>query len=85
VPYMLRTALGYMLILIGVASSPVPLFPSVIFLGMGLVILSNDVPLFARIVCRLGNRFPPVRTSLVRIHAFLSRYGFTPLSCPYDE
>ncbi len=76
--YLIRIALGYFLILLGVAALAVPILPSSIFIAPGVLMLSGDVPFFARIVCRLERRFPRTRRFMARMRTFLEQRGIPP-------
>jgi hypothetical protein len=54
----IRIILGSFLIVLGVAGLFLPILQGWLFLALGVLLLSVDIPVFNRLVCRIGNRFP---------------------------
>ncbi|MDD5204505.1 MAG: PGPGW domain-containing protein [Desulfobacterales bacterium] len=54
----LRIALGILSLILGVAGLVLPILQGWLFLGIGLVLLSRDVPFFQKLSDRLEHRFP---------------------------
>jgi hypothetical protein len=63
-----RFFMGWFLIALGIVGLVFPVMPGWIFLASGIIMLAGDVPLFARWICRVENRFPRARKLFLRIH-----------------
>jgi uncharacterized protein len=75
---LIRIVLGWFAIGLGVAGLVLPLLQGWLFIGIGAVLLSPDVPLFGRLVCWVENRFPRLRGTVYRMRLKLFRYGDAP-------
>jgi uncharacterized protein len=75
---LIRIVLGWFAIGLGVAGLVLPLLQGWLFIGIGAVLLSPDVPFFGRVVCWVENRFPRLRRVMYRMRSKLSRYGDAP-------
>jgi uncharacterized protein len=62
----IRIVLGSFLIVLGVAGLFLPILQGWLFLALGVLLLSVDIPVFNRLVCRIGNRFPRIGKVLSR-------------------
>ena len=62
-----RIVLGIMLIILGVVGVVLPLLQGWLFLAMGALLLSKDVPVFGRMVAWISQRFPSVDRTIKRI------------------
>jgi len=56
----------------GFAGLVLPFLQSWLFLGLGMICLSQDVPLFARMEAWINGRFPTVGLSLKRMKKIIS-------------
>ena len=63
---MLRLVAGWLLLVLGVAGLVLPILQGWLFIAIGALLLSPDVPLFARLACWVEDRFPRLRSSLRR-------------------
>jgi len=63
-----RIFVGWLLISAGVIGLVFPIMPGWLLIVPGVMMLAGDVPLFARIICRVENRFPRVRRFISRMH-----------------
>jgi uncharacterized protein len=63
---LLRHILGWFLLVLGVAGLVLPILPGWLFIALGALLLAPDVPLFGRLVSRVEDRMPRVRTFLAR-------------------
>ncbi len=73
----LRILTGSLLLLLGLAGLVLPILQGWLFLGLGALVLSRDVPFFARVVHRIENRFPAVGRSICRLKKHIPG-----MSCP---
>jgi uncharacterized membrane protein YbaN (DUF454 family) len=62
----LRIGLGILSLLLGLAGMVLPILQGWLFIGIGLILLSRDIPFFRRIVARLEERFPKLARILHR-------------------
>lgn len=60
----IRVIAGTMLIILGFAGLVLPVLQGWLFLAMGFLLLSVDIPAVKRAVCWLENRYPRVRKVL---------------------
>jgi len=67
----IRIALGSLLILLGVPGLFLPVLQGWLFIALGALLLSVDLPLFDRMVRWLEERFPLIRQPLERMRRFL--------------
>jgi uncharacterized protein YqgC (DUF456 family) len=68
---LLRIFAGLVLIILGLVGLVVPILQGWLFLALGALILSPDIPIFARIVAWIEKRFPMVKDQVKRIRKFL--------------
>lgn len=66
---LIRIALGSLLLLLGLAGLVLPMLQGGLFLAMGVIVLSRDVPLFARMEKWITARFPRARRIVDRLRA----------------
>ncbi len=73
----IRIALGSLLLALGVLGLVLPILQGWLFLALGALVLSRDVPAFRRLVRWITQRFPRVGEALERIRtrwqAFVER------------
>jgi hypothetical protein len=88
----MRMILGTFFLLLGFVGLFVPILQGWLFLALGILLLSVDIPMFNRLVCRIGNRFPRIGKVLSRARRFLGHKecngengSNTPLSRPPDS
>jgi uncharacterized protein len=55
---LLRHVLGWSLLVLGVLGLFLPILQGILFLAMGAVLLSPDIPIFRRMVAALERRYP---------------------------
>lgn len=53
-----RVSFGFLSLLVGFAGLVLPILQGWLFLSIGLVLLSRDVPFFRRVRVKLEQRFP---------------------------
>ena len=66
---LIRIVLGCLLLLLGLAGLVLPVLQGWLFLAMGVIVLSRDVPLFARMERRITARFPRAGRLVNRLRA----------------
>jgi len=66
-----RISLGTILILLGIPGLVLPILQGWLFLALGALLLSVDVPLFDRLVRWIEERVPPVKKPVERCRNFL--------------
>jgi hypothetical protein len=69
----LRISLGTILILLGIPGLVLPVLQGWLFLALGALLLSIDIPWFDRVVLWIENRVPPIKKPLERIRNFLRK------------
>jgi uncharacterized membrane protein YbaN (DUF454 family) len=69
----LRISLGTILILLGIPGLVLPILQGWLFLALGALLLSIDIPWFERMVLWIENRVPPIKKPLERMRNFLRR------------
>ena len=62
----LRHALGWLSLLVGLAGLVLPILQGWFFIAVGAVLLAPDVPIFARLVAWIERRFPHLRGAIRR-------------------
>jgi uncharacterized protein len=62
----LRHVLGWLSLLVGLAGLVLPVLQGWLFIAIGALLLAPDVPIFARLVAWVEQRFPSVRGALRR-------------------
>lgn len=70
-----RLLLGSLFLLLGLAGLVLPVLQGCLFLALGIIILSRDVPLFGRMEAWTARRFPRVGRRLLEV-----RKKFSPQS-----
>jgi uncharacterized membrane protein YbaN (DUF454 family) len=80
----LRICFGSLLILLGLVGLVLPVLQGVLFLAMGIVVLSSEVPLLARFLAKIEDRFPRIRQALQRLRGTLGSKAKSP-PCPPDD
>lgn len=71
----IRVSLGSFFILLGLAGLVLPILQGWLFLGLGALVLSRDVPFFSRIVKVIARRFPRVGLAMQRLSKTLPAMG----------
>jgi uncharacterized protein len=69
----LRIFLGILLILIGIPGLVLPILQGWLFIALGALLLSIDIPFFDRMVLYIENRVPFIKKPLERMRNFLRR------------
>jgi uncharacterized membrane protein YbaN (DUF454 family) len=69
----LRLAMGWLLLVLGVVGLILPVLQGWLFIALGALLLSPDVPLFGRLVCWVEERFPRLRGTLQRFRNKVGR------------
>ena len=69
----IRVLGGTMLIILGFAGIFLPILQGWLFLALGFLLLSVDIPVVKRMVCSLEQRYPRVGKVLERARRFLSQ------------
>ena len=75
-------ALGGLFILLGVAGLVLPVLQGWLFLGLGILILSADVPFLRRFICWFEDRIPILRRIMRKVRSALEKRGNTFPPCP---
>ena len=71
----LRVALGWVCIVIGVAGIFLPIVPGVLFIAVGVALLARHVLLFARLRDWIYHRSPASRKYVNRVRARMYRFS----------
>ena len=66
-----RISLGSIAIILGLVGLVVPILQGWLFLALGALLLSVDIPFFDRIVTWIENRIPPVKKPVERLRDYL--------------
>lgn len=66
-----RISLGTILILLGIPGLVLPILQGWLFLALGALLLSVDIPLFDRLVRWIEKKVPPVKKPVERLRNFL--------------
>ena len=66
-----RISLGTILILLGIPGLVLPILQGWLFLALGALLLSVDVPFFDRLVRWIEQKVPPVKKPVERLRNFL--------------
>lgn len=66
-----RLSLGTVLLMLGMAGMVLPVLQGWLFLALGALVLSVDIPIFDRLVRWIENRVPQVKKPLERLRNFL--------------
>jgi uncharacterized membrane protein YbaN (DUF454 family) len=80
----LRHIAGWGLLLLGVVGLVLPVLQGWLLIAIGALLLAPDVPVFARLVCWVETRFPPVRGVLRSVRRKLG-HGAAPPCGPEDR
>ncbi|MFA5111718.1 MAG: hypothetical protein WC443_09950 [Desulfobaccales bacterium] len=67
----IRISLGVILILLGIPGLILPILQGWLFLALGALLLSIDIPFFDRLVQWLETRIPVVKKPMERLRKFL--------------
>ena len=78
----LRIALGCLLILVGLLGLVLPVLQGWLFLGLGILVLSADVPFLHKALCWIEARIPIIQGPMNRMRAILKKDGKTYPPCP---
>ena len=81
----MRHILGWGALLLGIAGLFLPILQGWLFIGIGALLLAPEVPLFARLVCWVEDRFPRLKEALGRLRARLGRHDAAPPPCTPEE
>ena len=68
---LVRISLGTILILLGIPGLVLPILQGWLFLALGALLLSVDIPLFDRLVRWIEKKVPPVKKPVERLRNFL--------------
>lgn len=68
---LLRLSLGTILIILGISGLALPILQGWLFLALGALILSVDLPVFERVVRRLEEKVPLVKKPVESLRNFL--------------
>lgn len=71
---LVRIFAGFVLIILGLVGLIVPILQGWLFLALGALVLSPDIPLFARMVDWIEKHFPAIKDKIQRIRQFLDKY-----------
>jgi uncharacterized membrane protein YbaN (DUF454 family) len=66
-----RISLGVILILLGIPGLVLPILQGWLFLALGALLLSVDIPFFDRMVEWITRKVPPVKKPVERLRNFL--------------
>ena len=77
-----RHVVGWTCLLVGLVGLWLPILQGWLFIAIGALLLSRDVPVFARLVCWVEGRSPRVRAGLDRLRRWLHRTGNGVPPCP---
>ena len=66
-----RISLGTILILLGIPGLVLPILQGWLFLALGALLLSVDIPLFDRLVSWIEKKVPPVKKPVERLRNYL--------------
>ena len=66
-----RISLGCIAIVLGLVGLVVPILQGWLFLALGGILLSVDVPFFDRVVTWIEDRVPPVKKPVKRLRDYL--------------
>jgi uncharacterized membrane protein YbaN (DUF454 family) len=64
-----RHILGWGLLILGIAGLVLPLLQGWLFIALAALLLAPDVPIFARLLSWIENRFPALRHPIRRVRA----------------
>lgn len=69
-----RHILGWGLLIFGIAGLVLPVLQGWLFIALAALLLAPDVPIFARLLNWIENRFPPLRPPIRRVRARLGHH-----------
>jgi uncharacterized membrane protein YbaN (DUF454 family) len=69
-----RHILGWSLLILGIAGLVLPVLQGWLFLALAALLLAPDVPIFARLLNWIENRFPALRHPIRRVRARLGHH-----------
>ena len=72
---LVRISTGLLFVLLGIAGMVLPILQGWLFLGIGVVLLAADIPLFAKLLCWIENLHPRLHNFFDRLRGFSSRTG----------
>jgi uncharacterized protein YqgC (DUF456 family) len=67
----LRIAFAILLLLAGVVSSILPILPGWLLIGVAILLLAPDVPMFQKLLDKIEERFPSAREPLEKCRRWL--------------
>jgi hypothetical protein len=67
----IRNALGAILIILGIPGLVLPILQGWLFIAVGALLLSVDIPFFDRMVRWLEEKVPQLKKPLERVRSFL--------------
>jgi len=70
-----RHVLGWGLLLLGIAGLVLPVLQGWLFIALAALLLAPDVPIFARLLNWIENRFPALRHPIRRVRARIGRHA----------
>ncbi len=70
---MIRITIGIIMILIGISGLVLPLIPGVIFIFLGILVLSVDLPIIGRMLDKIEQRYPQHAEKLKKLRALLKK------------
>jgi uncharacterized membrane protein YbaN (DUF454 family) len=68
---LIRIALGAICILLGIPGLVLPILPGWLFLALGFLLLSVDLPFFERLVLWVEKRVPRLKEPVERLRQYL--------------
>ncbi len=74
----LRIGLGSLLLVLGLIGLVLPVLQGGVFLILGLLLLSPNVPMFAKLLSWIEERFPRSQSTLQRLRKWVDRTGLGP-------
>ena len=75
----IRHVAGWGFLLLGLAGLVLPVLQGWLFIAIGALLLAPDVPIFARLICWIEDRFPRLRHVVLR---FRERFSKGSPPCP---
>ena len=67
----LRIALGSIFLILGIAGLVLPILQGWLFISLAVIILSRDIPFFARLEDRVAVRFPKAGRLAEKVRRYL--------------
>jgi uncharacterized membrane protein YbaN (DUF454 family) len=81
----IRISIGILSIVLGIAGFVLPILQGWLFLALGIMVLSPDIPFFGKLICWTRDRFPRLRGIIDRTRRKLDRHGEETPSCHGDD